>query len=622
MKHNRRSLPLTALLLVLLMLVQSVTVFAAPGGKSSGSSVSYSGASTISSATTASGQNYASTTAEQNALLVSGGTSTLTNPTVTKTGSPSGSSDNYDFYGTNAAVLVYNGATLNITGGSITTDANYANAVFAYGTGVVNISDATIQTSARNSGGVMVTGGGTLTANNLTVTTSGNSAAAIRSDRGGGTLTVNGGSYTSSGTGSPAIYSTADITVNDATLVSTASEGVVVEGKNAVTLNNVTLTDTNTTHNGKSTTDKNIFLYQSMSGDASVGTSTFTASDSTITTNRGDTFYVTNTTAAIYLTDNTIINNDGDFLRAEAAAWGSSGSNGGLVTMTLNDQDVSGDIVLDSISTLDLRLTDDSDYVGTINGENTAQSVTLTLDADSTVTLTGDSYVTALSNADTANSNIYLNGYRLYVNGTAVSANTAAATIDDDADDTDTDDDADDDSATTFRDVASSAYYYDAVYWAAENGVTAGTSSTTFSPDAVCTRAQIVTFLWRAAGSPTVTGSNPFTDVASGSYYADAVLWAVRNGITAGTSATTFRPDAVCTRAQAMTFLYRAFGGTASGAANPFTDVASGSYYADAVLWAVNKGVTLGTGGTSFRPDAVCTRAQIVTFLWRCDELD
>lgn len=169
----------------------------------------------------------------------------------------------------------------------------------------------------------------------------------------------------------------------------------------------------------------------------------------------------------------------------------------------------------------------------------------------------------------------------------------------------------------SFTDVQPGAYYYDAVAWAVEQGVTAGTTAATFSPNNPCTRAQILTFLWRAAGSPAVGGANPFADVASGAYYCDAVAWAVANGITAGTSATTFSPNATCTRAQAVTFLYRAAGSPAAGGGNPFGDVASGAYYANAVQWAVGKGVTAGTSATTFSPNDNCTRAQIVTFLYR-----
>ena len=169
-----------------------------------------------------------------------------------------------------------------------------------------------------------------------------------------------------------------------------------------------------------------------------------------------------------------------------------------------------------------------------------------------------------------------------------------------------------------FVDVATGSYYEDAVDWAVENGITKGTDDTHFSPDGICTRAQAVTFLWRAAGSPKPeTRAMPFTDVPAGSYYYDAVLWAVENGITEGTSNTTFSPNATCTRAQIVTFLWRSEKSPAAGTANPFADVKSTAYYADAVLWAVREDITKGTTNTTFSPDADCTRAQIVTFLWR-----
>lgn len=171
--------------------------------------------------------------------------------------------------------------------------------------------------------------------------------------------------------------------------------------------------------------------------------------------------------------------------------------------------------------------------------------------------------------------------------------------------------------SVTFADVPTSAYYYDAVAWAVENGITSGTTATTFSPNAACTRAQTVTFLWRAAGSPAPKSSaNPFTDVQPGAYYYDAVLWAVEQGITTGTTATTFSPNATVTRGQTVTFLHRA-AGTAVAGSNPFTDVADSAYYAGAVKWAVAEGITSGTSATTFSPNQVCTRAQIVTFLYR-----
>ena len=173
--------------------------------------------------------------------------------------------------------------------------------------------------------------------------------------------------------------------------------------------------------------------------------------------------------------------------------------------------------------------------------------------------------------------------------------------------------------ANEFIDVPAGSYFYEAVMWAVENGVTTGISASRFDPDGICTRAQAVTFLWRAAGSPAPRSRTmPFTDVPVGSYYYDAVLWAVENGITKGTSDTTFSPNATCSRAQIVTFLWRSQKPPAAGSRNPFADVKSTAYYADAVLWAVREDITKGTTSTTFSPDADCTRAQIVTFLWRC----
>ena len=169
-----------------------------------------------------------------------------------------------------------------------------------------------------------------------------------------------------------------------------------------------------------------------------------------------------------------------------------------------------------------------------------------------------------------------------------------------------------------FVDVKANDYFYDAVLWAAQNGITSGTDAVHFTPDGVCSRAQAVTFLWRAAGSPAPKSvSMPFTDVPKGSYYETAVLWAVENGITKGTSDTTFSPDATCSRAQIVTFLWRSQKSPAVGSLNPFTDVSANAYYTDAVLWAVEENITKGTTATTFSPDTDCSRAQIVTLLYR-----
>ena len=388
-------------------------------GVGNNANVLHNGATEISSDTTNNLQTYSSTEGSQNAFLVTNGTSKISNAKITKSGNSN--DENSDFYGTNAAVLVKN-STLNIDGGSFTTNGSHANGVFAYANGTINLTNTNIKTTSNNSGAIMVTGGGKLNATNVTAETDGNSSAPIRSDRGGGTMIVNGGKYTANGIGSPVIYSTADVTVNNATLISTKSEGAVVEGKKSITLNNVNLTDTNTTLNGNSETYKNIFIYQSMSGDADEGLASFSAKDSTITTNKGDTIFVTNTKATISLTNNKIINNDstGAFLRIQSGKWGRSGSNGGDLTLNANNQIINGDIFVDNISTLNMKLTNGSNYTGKINGNNTAKNITLSLDSTSKIKLTGDTYVNTLEDADSSYSNINFNGYKLYVNGIAI----------------------------------------------------------------------------------------------------------------------------------------------------------------------------------------------------------
>ncbi len=405
-----------------------------PGGgmNQSNSSIEYSSQKEITTSETITSGTYTSSTKDENAMLVNGTEANISGITVTKTGDSDGG-DSTSFYGTNSAILAKSGANLTLKNITVTTDATGANGVFCYGGSAttnnsssdgttITISDSKITTTKDNSGGIMTTGGGTMKASNLEINTAGTSSAAIRTDRGGGTVTVDGGTYTTTGQGSPAIYSTADITVSNATLIAKASEGIVIEGKNSVTIDNVNLTDTNNKLNGQSTTYKNIFLYQSMSGDAADGTAEFTAKNSKITTNKGDSFYVTNTTATINLTNNTIVNNDttGNFLRAKTDSWGKSGSNGGNVTLNMTNQKATGNIVIGSVSTLVMNMKSNSYYEGAINTDNSAKSIKLTLDSTSAIKLTADTYITSLENADTTNSNIDFNGYKLYVNGTAI----------------------------------------------------------------------------------------------------------------------------------------------------------------------------------------------------------
>lgn len=394
----------------------------------SGGSATYSSVMDITEDTTLENKSYESSKSEENAISVSKANATLDNVKIIKTGD-STSGDNSNFYGTNSGIIAKYGATLTIKNSEISTDADGANGIFSYGGSattnnlssdgtIINISDTKITTTRDNAGGIMTTGGGITNATNLDITTSGTSSAAIRSDRGGVTVTFNHGTYKTTGKGSPTIYSTAEIAVKNAKLIATASEGIVIEGKNSVSLENVTLIDTNNELNGQSTTYKNIFLYQSMSGDAEGGEATFTSKNSNITTNKGDTLYVTNTTASITLENNTIINNDVDgyFLRVQKDSWGTSGKNGGDVTLTLKKQEVKGNTYIDNISTLNMMMTSNSYFEGSINSENIAKSIILKLNKSSKIKLTKDTYVTSLVDEDTTYSNIDLNSYKLYVN--------------------------------------------------------------------------------------------------------------------------------------------------------------------------------------------------------------
>ena len=303
----------------------------APGGAPGGSSevTQGSSANTISTGGEYSGESYSSTGDDENALRIDGAAVTLSDVTVSKSAGSSSNPENGDFYGVNAAILATNGATVDIKDADISSSAQNGNGVFSYGSGTtVNISDSTINTTADNSGGIQTTGGGTTNASDLTVTTAGNSSAAIRSDRGGGTVNVDGGSYTSNGYNSPAVYSTADITVKNAELTANSSEALVIEGKNSITLENCTVSGNMSDTEGASSDENvhSVMIYQSMSGDADVGTSEFSMTGGSLTSNNGDVIYVTNTHSIIKLSGVEITDADGEgcFMRV----CGNSGSRG------------------------------------------------------------------------------------------------------------------------------------------------------------------------------------------------------------------------------------------------------------------------------------------------------
>ena len=408
----------------------------APGGNSS-ADIDYTAAVEVTSGDTQTGKTYSSTTADESALLISTSDEvTITDPTVTKTGDSDGG-DNCNFYGLNAAVLVKDGATATITGGTISSDADGANGVFSYGGNggrngaagdgtTVIIRDTTITTTGDGSGGIMTTGGGITYAYDLDVTTSGRSSAAIRTDRGGGTVYVDGGTYTTNGLGSPAIYSTAEIHVANATLVSNLSEGVCIEGLNSIELTDCDLTADNTKCNGNATFHDTIMIYQSMSGDADSGTSSFTMTGGNLTSKNGHMFHVTNTSAVITLSGVKLVNEDSDNVLISVCDDGWSGGSN-EATLNASVQELSGAVLVGSNSTLTLNLTNGSSFEGCVDGNiinakgetvsTEVGTVSVTLGSTSTWTLTGNSTITEF-NGNAAN--IISNGYTLYVNGVAL----------------------------------------------------------------------------------------------------------------------------------------------------------------------------------------------------------
>lgn len=396
-----------------------------PGGSSGGEVNQGTSANTIDADGTYSNEAYTSTGDDENALRIKDAKVVLENITVNKDSGATSNTENGDFYGVNAALLATDGADVTIQGAAVNSSAQNGNGVFSYGKGTtVTISDSAIITTADNSGGIQTTGGAATNARNLQVTTSGSSSAAIRSDRGGGTVNVDGGAYISNGYNSPAIYSTAQVTVKNASLTANNSEALVIEGKNSIALEDCTVIGNMSDTKGSSSDINvhNIMIYQSMSGDADVGTSEFTMKGGNLTSNSGDMFYVTNTACKITLKGVTLAGTSQDrhFLVASgndaSHGWGNAGSNGAQVEFTADGQTFEGDIAVDSISSLSMALTNGSVYTGAVNIEENEQkgsavedNAVITIDSGSTWNLTGNCAVTSLTN----NGTIHYNGYTI-----------------------------------------------------------------------------------------------------------------------------------------------------------------------------------------------------------------
>lgn len=387
------------------------------GGPGSSQGVdSYDAVNGYTSDTEVDGETIASTGTDENAVNVSEGASvTLKDATITRDSSESTGGDNSSFYGVGAAVLATDG-TAYVKGGTVTTDAAGGAGLFAYGDGTVYAADTKITTKQDTSGGIHAAGGGTFYGWDLDVETNGESSAAIRSDRGGGKMVVDGGTYTSNGTGSPAIYSTADIAVNEATLAANGSEAICIEGLNSIHLYDSDLTG-NMSDDSRNDCTWNVILYQSMSGDSEVGNSTFEMDGGSLTAKNGGMFYTTNTESTITLDDVDITNaEDSEFFlkctgNSNQRGWGTTGANAADCLFTAIDQKMEGNVIWDSISDLDFYMTGESMLTGAVTqdesnaGDGGDGYCNLYIGEDATWIVTGDSTVSALHCAGTIEDN-------------------------------------------------------------------------------------------------------------------------------------------------------------------------------------------------------------------------
>lgn len=386
-------------------------------------SANATGATTIVDEQTIS-EDLSSESSDESVILVKDGGNATISSTITKSGD-STNTESSEFYGVNAAILVTKNSTATIKNATIKTAAKGANAVFSTGEeSKIYISDSTIKSTGSSSArGLDATYGGYIEGKNLKITTDGNSCAALATDRGEGTVIVDNSQLETNGSGSPIIYSTGNIQLSNSNGNANGSQMVVIEGKNSATISNSNLTASAKGNRGN-TDQAGVMIYQSMSGDASEGTGTFTAKNSSLAISSNSDYYktapmffITNTDAAINLANTTLSYGSNLLISVKATdQWGNSGKNGGNLTFNATSESLKGNVEVDNISTATINL-NSSNYTGTINGSNTAKTITLSIDDNSSITLTGDSYVTSFSGNK---SNINFNGYKLYVNGVAI----------------------------------------------------------------------------------------------------------------------------------------------------------------------------------------------------------
>lgn len=418
----------TILLVGALVLSSNALLFNNTSSTNNTSQITTEGVVDVSDSQELSNKTLSTTSSDESAIVVNdGGSLNATGLTISKSGDSS-NTENSEFYGLNAAVLVQKGSEATIKNTTIKTSATGANAIFSTGeNATINVSNTKITTTGDSSRGLDATYGGTINANKVTINTSGQHCAAVATDRGEGTVTVKNSTLNTNGKGSPCVYSTGTISVSNSQGTATDSSCAVIEGKNSITLNNTKLTSYGVGRVDDGIDNCGVMIYQSMSGDASEGTGTFSATDSTLTISKkskvyetSPMFFITNTDAVINL-ENTKLNYGSNQLvtvSGNDGEWGSQGSNGGNLTFNATNQTLNGNISVDNISTASFVLKD-STLTSTINSENKAKEVNLSLDSSSKWVVTGDSYITTLTLENNDLSLIEDNGHTIYYDASA-----------------------------------------------------------------------------------------------------------------------------------------------------------------------------------------------------------
>lgn len=418
----------TILLVCALVLSSNALLFNNTTPTNNTSQITTEGVVDVSDSQELSNKTLSTTSSDESAIVVNnGGSLNATGLTISKSGDSS-NTENSEFYGLNAAVLVQKGSEATIKDTTIKTNATGANAIFSTGENtIINVSNTKITTTGDSSRGLDATYGGTINANKVTINTSGQHCAAVATDRGEGTVTVKNSTLNTNGKGSPCVYSTGTISVSDSKGTATDSSCAVIEGKNSITLNNTNLTSYGVGRVDDGIDNCGVMIYQSMSGDANEGTGTFNATDSTLTISKkskvyetSPMFFITNTDAVINL-ENTKLNYGSNQLvtvSGNDGEWGSQGSNGGNLTFNATNQTLNGNISVDNISTASFVLKS-STLTSTINSKNNAKEVNLSLDSSSKWVVTGDSYVTTLTLENNDLSLIEDNGHTIYYDASA-----------------------------------------------------------------------------------------------------------------------------------------------------------------------------------------------------------